>query len=110
MNSLRNVDLPQPDGPIKAVTLFSSIDIDTSSILFDGATPVQTFIQDMSDPADCDGISDTYDDLVVRIRISDLDSTTLALTNGSTPTISLTADLTTGDSISGSDSIEVVNN
>jgi uncharacterized delta-60 repeat protein len=94
---------------INGTSSFDVTDIDPDSVKLEDASPLQSFVQDMSDSGDCDEFADTYDDLIVRFRISDLPASLQSLTTGQTADLDLTADLYGEDSISGTDTIEVIN-
>jgi uncharacterized delta-60 repeat protein len=94
---------------INGTSSFDVTDIDPDSVKLEDASPLQSFVQDMSYSGDCDEFADTYDDLIVRFRISDLPSSLQSLSSGQTADLDLTADYYTNGSISGTDTIEVIN-
>lgn len=95
---------------IQGTATFDVTDIVTSSIELEGAEPEQTFVQDMSDATDCDEPSDTYDDLIIRFRISDLPASLQSFTTGQTTDLDLSADVGDNGSIGGTSTIEIINN
>lgn len=85
-------------------------DIVTSSIRIEGATPVQVFVQDMSDITDCSEPSDGNDDLVFRFRVSQLSTAILNELDGETVDLRIWATLEDGNSIMGQSTVTIINN